>query len=95
MNDKEKKQPNKLIERLKNIKHIEIYIAVIFIIILALIFMSNSGFQSSGNKTDKTTENLTVTEYIENVETNLEEILTNIEGVENVKVMIKTNLLKL
>ena len=92
MSDKEKRASPKWLEKLKNIKHIEIYIAVIFIIVLALIFMSNSGFKSSGSKTDKTSENLTVTEYIENVETNLEEILTNIEGVENVKVMITLNM---
>lgn len=92
MSDKEKRASPRWLEKLKNIKHIEIYIAVIFIIILALIFMSNSGFQSSGKKTDKTSENLTVTEYIENVENNLEEILTNIEGVENVKVMITLNM---
>ena len=92
MSDKEKRASPKWLEKLKNIKHIEIYIAVIFIIVLALIFMSNSGFRSSGNKTDKSSENLTVTEYIEKVENNLEEILTNIEGVENVKVMITLNM---
>jgi len=87
MSDKEKRASPKWLEKLKNIKHIEIYIAIIFIIILALIFMSN--YNTIGTKqNNKISSELTVTDYVEGVEQNLEEILTKIEGVTNVKVMI-------
>ena len=92
MSDKEKRASPKWLEKLKNIKHIEIYITVVFVIILALIFISNTSFNGTSSKTDKQTTGLTVTEYVAEVETNLEEILAKIEGVEDVKVMITLNM---
>lgn len=86
MSDKEKKSGFKLFEKLKNIKHIELYISIIFIAILLLIYLSN--FSKSDTKTQSSTGELTVISYIDNLEQNLEEILSNISGVENVKVMI-------
>ena len=87
MSDKEKKG-FRWLEKLKKIKHIEIYITILFIVILLLIYSSNL----SKNKPQKTTSNdLTVTAYISNLEQDLEEILTNIGGVKNVKVMITLN----
>ena len=90
MSDKENKPTNKWLSKLKNIKHIEIYIAAIFIVIIALIYMST-------NKTkEKTQSNITndmsITGYIQRIEQNLEESLSNIAGVSNVKVMITLNL---
>lgn len=86
MSDKEKKPTYKWLEKLKKVKHIEIYVAIIFIVILALIYMSNV---STGDKQSTTqTNELTVTAYVENLEDNLEEIIGNIGGVSNVKVMI-------
>ena len=90
MSDKENKPTNKWLSKLKNIKHIEIYVAVIFIVIIALIYMST-------NKTkEKTQSNITndmsITGYIQRIEQNLEESLSNIAGVSNVKVMITLNL---
>lgn len=90
MSEKEKKPAIKWLEKLKNIKHIEIYIAVIFIVIILLIFLSNS--KSKTNSTTKTNEETSVTAYIENIERNLEESLSNIAGVSEVKVMITLNL---
>ncbi len=91
MNEKEKKSI-KWLAKLKNIKHIEVYVAVIFIVILLLIYMSN--FSSKGiSKSDSTTTNeLTVSAYVDNLENNLQEILSNIGGVSNVKVMITLNM---
>lgn len=87
MTETKKKNTPKWLEKLKNIKHIEIYIVVIFITILALIYTSSlkkkSVFSKSGTSND-----LTVTSYIDNLETDLESILSNIGGVSNVKVMI-------
>lgn len=90
MNDKEKKPKYKWLEKLKNIKHIEIYISIIFIVILLLIYLGNF-------KTNKTTttkkesanlSEMNVISYVDQLETNLEEILSSIGGVSNVKVMI-------
>ena len=88
MSDKEKKT-NKWLEKLRNIKHIEIYIAIIFIVIILLVYLS-----SSKTKEEKfnTTNDMSVNAYIERIENNLEESLSNIAGVSNVKVMITLNL---
>lgn len=88
MGSEEKKTKFKWLGKLKNIKHIEIYITIIFIVILLLIFSSNfSGGGTKSSNSNKTNE-ITVTEYVNDLENNLEKILTNIEGVTNVKVMI-------
>ncbi len=92
MSEKEKKKIPKWLEKLKNIKHIEIYIALIFGIILLLIFMSNFNKGTSTSTNSTNTKELTVSEYIEDLETNLEEILMNVSGVSNVKVMITLNM---
>ena len=86
MSDNEKKSGYKFLEKLKKIKHIEVYIAIIFIVVLLLIYMSNFN-NSSGTSSNSSTE-MTVTAYIENLETRLQEILSNIGGVSDVKVLI-------
>ena len=86
MSDNEKKTGFKFLEKLKKIKHIEVYIAIIFIVVLLLIYMSNFN-NSSGTSSSSSTE-MTVTAYIENLETRLQEILSNIGGVSDVKVLI-------
>ncbi len=87
MNDKEKRTSPKWLEKLKKVKHIEIYIAVVFVIILLLIYLSN--FKSSDVTNEEIfTNEMSVTSYIDKLENDLEEILTNIGGVSNVKVLI-------
>ena len=88
MSEKTKK-PIKWLEKLKNVKHIEVYIAIIFIVILLLIYFSNKSTNDKSN-TQKTYDS-SVSAYIDNLETNLEEILSNIAGVNDVKVMITLN----
>lgn len=93
MNDKEKKHGFKFLDKLKNIKHIELYIAIIFVVIMLLIYFSSfSGNKKSGTSSTTTNE-LSVTTYVDNMESNLEEILSNIGGVNNVKVMITLDML--
>ena len=75
----------KWIEKLKKIKHIEIYIAAIFLIVILLIYLSNFNGKTKSNSKDN---QMTITAYIEQLEDNLEDILSNIGGVSNVKVMI-------
>ena len=89
MSEKEKK-PIKWLEKLKNVKHIEIYISILFVVVLLLIFFSTK--TSKDKKTLEKTYDSSVAAYIDNLETNLEEILSNIAGVSNVKVMITINL---
>lgn len=88
MSEKTKK-PIKWLEKLKNVKHIEVYIAIIFVVILLLIYFSNKSTNDKSN-TLKTYDS-SVSAYIDNLETNLEEILSNIAGVNDVKVMITLN----
>ena len=64
-----------------------LYIAIIFIVVLLLIYLSNFS-NTKGASKGETTNELSVSVYIENLETNLEDILSNIGGVSNVKVMI-------
>ena len=81
MSDKEKK-PIKLFEKLKNVKHIEVYVAIIFIVILLLIYLSNFKTKEKENKI--TTNEMTVTSYVEDLEQNLKSILSSIAGVSDV-----------
>ena len=90
MDEKEKKPPIKWLEKLRNVKHIEIYIAIIFIVIILLIFLSTK--KTKDTTQTKTTNEMSVTAYIEQVEQNLEDSLSSIAGISNVKVMITLNL---
>ena len=87
MNDNEKKSGLKILDKLKKIKHIEVYIAIIFIVILLLIYMSNFAGKKSGTST-VTKDDVSINAYISNLEDNLENILNNVSGVSDVKVMI-------
>ena len=90
MSEKEKKPTIRWLEKLKNVKHIEIYVAIIFIVIILLIFLSN--YKTKETSSSIKTNDMSVSSYIESVEHNLEESLSNIAGVSNVKVMITLNL---
>ena len=92
MSEKSKPTPKWLV-KLKNIKHIEIYIAIIFIVVLLLIYLSST---SSKEKTkSEFTNDASVTAYINQMEKDLERSLSNIAGVSNVNVMITLNLSQL
>ena len=91
MNEKEQKPKFKLFEKLKNVKHIEVYVAVIFIIVVLLIYFSTikkSSTSATGNKKLSTTYEMTVAGYVEEMESNLASVLSNINGISDVKVMI-------
>ena len=90
MSDNEKKSGFKFLEKLKKIKHIEVYIAIIFIVVLLLIYLGNFN-KSSGTSTNNSSE-MTVTAYIDDLENRLQEILSNIGGVSDVKVLIKLDM---
>ena len=85
MDNNERKPGIKWLEKLKRIKHIEIYITIIFVVLLMLLFFSGN---SKTKETSRSLSEMTITTYVEDLETNLEEILSKIGGVSNVKVMI-------
>lgn len=89
----EEKKGFKFFDKLKKVKHIEIYIAVIFIVIILLIYLSNFSKDKPESQSNKLNDS-SITAYIDNMETNLESILSNIGGVSNVKVMITLDMTK-
>lgn len=91
MSDKPQKSKFKWIEKLKNIKHIEIYITIIFAIILILIFFSSTGSKkttTSYSRSNNSNQATTITSYIDNMENKLESILSQVQGASNVSVML-------
>ena len=89
MSEKERKLTFKWLDKLKKIKHIEIYITIIFVVILLLIYFSNSSNGKSNNRQNTIINNeLSITAYVDSLEQNLAESLSNIGGVSDVKVMI-------
>ena len=90
MSESQKRTTPKWLEKIKNIKHIEIYIAVIFIVIILLIYLSSH--KTKETKKEVITNEMSVTTYIDKIESDLEECLSNIAGISNVNVMITLNL---
>ena len=87
--DKPRQSKFKWIEKLKNIKHIEVYITIIFAIVLILIFFSSTGSnKANSRKSTVITQETTITSYVSNMENKLEDILSQVQGASNVNVMI-------
>ena len=78
-------------EKLKKIKHIEIYICVIFAIIIVAVYLTSLGVRSdnsSQNSTQNTTSFSSSEEYVEYLENKLELVLANVKGAGRVSVAI-------
>lgn len=90
MSEKTQRSKFKWVEKLKSIKHIEIYITIIFAIILILIFFSSTGNKktTTSNIKSNTTQETTITSYVDDMETRLEHILSQVQGASNVSVML-------
>lgn len=82
----------KWLEKIKNVKHIEIYIVIIFLVIVFLIY--GSTFKDKRKTTAQSTEELplTISKYVDDLEKNLESTLSNIKGASNVNVLITLDL---
>ena len=91
MNEKSKVRFQWL-EKIKNVKHIEIIVIAIFLVVLLLIYFSTPRSKSNSNATIKENTELTITRYIDNLEADLENIISKIRGVGNVNVLITLNL---
>ncbi len=91
----DKKIKFKWLEKIKNIKHIEIYISILFVVVLLLIYLSSSSGGSGKTKTQTNIQNdMSITAYVNNLESDLEDVLSNIGGVSNVKVLITLDMSK-
>ena len=91
----DKKIKFKWLEKIKNIKHIEIYISILFVVVLLLIYLSSSGSGSGKTKTQTSNQNdMSITAYVNNLESDLEDVLSNIGGVSNVKALITLDMSK-
>ncbi len=81
-------------DRLKKIKHIEIYLTVIFALIIIAIYLSTLGIGGGkATSTDNNNENSTNTfsssaEYVNYLENKLDNVLSSVKGASNVKVII-------
>ena len=82
----------KWLEKVKNIKHIEIYIIIIFLVIVFLIYGSTFNNKSKTNTQSAEDKPLTVSKYVDDLENNLEKTLSNIKGASNVNVLITLDL---
>lgn len=82
----------KWLEKIKNVKHIEIYIVIIFIVVVFLIYGSSFKGKSSSTSQITTDSPLTISKYIEDLENNLETTLSKIKGASNVNVLITIDL---
>ena len=69
------------LEKLKKIKHIEIYVLIAFVAIIGLIFFSTKKQTTIEKQT-------TISSYVSNMENRLSKILSKIDGVSDVNVMI-------
>ena len=76
---------NKLINKLKSIKNIEIILAIAAVCIVLLVYFSGN---KNLNNTINSVENLQTTEYVADIENRLNNVLSNINGAGNVKVMV-------
>ena len=83
---KEKKQANlSLFSKLKNIKHFEIIVAVLFCAILLVIYISTLNTDTT---TQTDTTSLTTEEYATFLENKLSSVLSDVNGAGKVSVMI-------
>lgn len=82
-------------EKVKKIKHIEIYLTVIVALIIIAIYISSLGLGSNKqvSTNDKTNENSPTTfstsaEYVDYLENKLDNVLASVKGASNVNVVI-------
>lgn len=84
----EKKVKFKWLEKLKNVKHIEFIIMGIFLVVLLLIYFSTPKSKSYSSSSSNEESQLTITKYVDKLETDLENTISQIKGVGNVSVLI-------
>ncbi len=76
-------------EKLKSIRHFEIYLAIFIGVIICVVYFGLYFDQGSDKKEDNSTAEIrTTVEYVDNLENKLCNVLSKIDGVMEVDVMI-------
>ncbi len=93
MTDKFKEKFRMLFEKIKKVKHIEIYIAVGLALLVAIIYFSCIGGKSKPNNSTTKIDNVnanfsTSGEYIDYLENKLENVITKVKGAGDVEVIV-------
>lgn len=79
---------SKIVNKLKKVKHIQIYIALILVAIILLIYFSTF---TSKKTTTSATSSSTVEQYVSELELRMGNALSEIKGAGSVSVMITLN----
>ncbi len=78
-----------MFEKVKKIKHLYIYLAVIVALVLCGVYYANFKQKSNSKKTEVSTQETTsAMEYVKFLENKLSSVLSNISGVSKVNVII-------
>ena len=77
-----------MFKKLKSIKHIEIILAVLFGLIILLVYFSSTGASSTSKTHIATSSSSQVSQYTNEIERKLEALLAEISGAGDVKVMV-------
>lgn len=72
-------------QKIKNIKHIELIVISIFVLILGVVYFSSTG---SNNANAELNSDASLEEYANYLEEKLKSVIGNIDGVGNVSVML-------
>lgn len=85
-----KNKINAIIEKIKNIKHLYIYLAVIAALLVCVFYFSNFKTKDStdSNINNSTEEHTSAEEYASYLENKLCNVLSNLSGVDNVSIAI-------
>lgn len=75
-------------DKIKKIKHFEIYIALVFVIIVFIIYFSSNPFSSTPKENESDYKYQTANDYCIETEARLSQLLSSIENAGKVKVMI-------
>lgn len=86
INQSKKSKFSTLLNKIKNVKNIEIIITIITVCLILLIYLSQDVFHSE--TTAQSVQNVESTKYIDELEKKLCNVLSQINGAGNVKVLI-------
>lgn len=78
----------KFFEKLKAVKHVEVFISIIFIAIILLIYFSTNTGQAEKGKIDENINLTSTLEYTKEIENKVEKVLSKISGAGKVSVVV-------
>ena len=75
-----------IFQRLRSVKHIEVFVIIIFFVVLGIIFFSNLNLNDSSS--NSTSAEFDFENYSSNLERKLENVISEIKGAGKVSIMI-------